>query len=95
MRIFPRSYGANVVVQRFIVIIALVVLFGVFSITTPKFFTLQNVITVALQTSTLAFMGIGVTYVIITGVLTSVLARFWHSVVLLRVLPLGLVFRSG
>ncbi|MEN3183529.1 MAG: ABC transporter permease [Atribacterota bacterium] len=91
MRIFPRSYGANVVVQRFIVIIALVVLFGVFSITTPKFFTLQNVITVALQTSTLAFMGIGVTYVIITGGIDLSIG----SVLALSGVIAGLASRAG
>ncbi|NSW75646.1 MAG: ABC transporter permease, partial [Candidatus Atribacteria bacterium] len=51
----------SMAIQRFIVIGALIVLFAVFAMTTPKFFTLQNVLAIALQTSTLAFMGIGVT----------------------------------
>ncbi|MBP8933857.1 MAG: ABC transporter permease, partial [Candidatus Atribacteria bacterium] len=53
--------------QRFIAVAALVVLFIAFSLITDKFFTIQNILTIALQTSTLAFMGIGVTYAIITG----------------------------
>jgi ribose transport system permease protein len=45
----------------------LVVLFAVFSITAKNFFTIRSVLTLLLQTSTVTLMGIGVTFVIITG----------------------------
>lgn len=81
----------SMAIQRFIVIGALIVLFAVFAMTTPKFFTLQNVLTIALQTSTLAFMGIGVTYVIITaGIDLSI-----GSVLALSGVVAGLATRAG
>ena len=46
---------------------AVVILFTVFSITATNFFTVRNLLTMALQTSTITLMGIGVTYVIITA----------------------------
>jgi len=46
---------------------AVAVLFIVFSLTANHFFTVKNVLTMALQTSTITLMGIGVTFVIITG----------------------------
>jgi len=81
----------GLIVQRFIVVGALIVLFIVFAATTPRFFTLQNVLTIALQTSTLAFMGIGVTYVIITaGIDLSI-----GSVLALSGVVAGLATRAG
>ena len=46
---------------------AVVLLFIVFSITATNFFTVRNVLTMVLQTSTITLMAIGVTYVIITA----------------------------
>ncbi len=46
---------------------AVVILFAVFSVTATNFFTVRNLLTMALQTSTITMMGIGVTYVIITA----------------------------
>jgi ribose transport system permease protein len=46
---------------------AVIVLFIVFSITARNFFSMRTVLTLALQTSTITLMGIGVTFAIITG----------------------------
>jgi len=54
-------------IDKFITLGALVLLFAVFSFTANNFFTVRNVLTMALQTSTITMMGIGVTLVIITG----------------------------
>lgn len=54
-------------VKKFIPFIAVVVLFIVFSITARNFFTIRSVLTLALQTSAITLMGIGVTFTIITG----------------------------
>jgi ribose transport system permease protein len=42
-------------------------MFAVFSITAKNFFTMRNVLSLALQTSTTTLMGIGVTFTIITA----------------------------
>jgi ribose transport system permease protein len=47
--------------------IAVVVLFAVFSITAPNFFTVRSVLSLALQTSAITIMGIGETFTIITA----------------------------
>ena len=44
-----------------------IVLFIFFSITAPYFFTLRSILSLALQTSAVTIMGIGVTFTIITG----------------------------
>ncbi|HUX12324.1 MAG TPA: ABC transporter permease [Spirochaetia bacterium] len=54
-------------VDRFLTTGALVVLFTIFSITANNFFTLRSVLSLILQTSTVTLMGIGVTFIIITG----------------------------
>jgi ribose transport system permease protein len=54
-------------VDNFIRYIAIVVLFTVFSITANNFFTMRSVLSLALQTSAITLMGIGVTFAIITG----------------------------
>jgi ribose transport system permease protein len=54
-------------VDRFIPLIAVAVLFTVFSITAKNFFTMRSVLSLALQTSAITIMGIGVTFTIITG----------------------------
>ena len=46
---------------------AVILLFIVFSITAPYFFTLRSVLSLALQTSAVTIMGIGVTFAIISG----------------------------
>ena len=49
------------------IFVAFVALFIFFSLTARNFFTVRNVLTLALQTSTITIMGIGVTFTIITG----------------------------
>jgi ribose transport system permease protein len=49
------------------IFMAFVALFIFFSLTANNFFTARNVLTLALQTSTITIMGIGVTFTIITG----------------------------
>ena len=53
--------------DKFATFAALVVLLIVFSIVAKNFFTVRNLLTLALQTSTITLMGIGVTFIIITG----------------------------
>ena len=53
--------------DKLMILLAFVALFAVFSITANNFFTARNVLTLALQTSTITIMGIGVTFTIITG----------------------------
>jgi ribose transport system permease protein len=53
--------------DRFITFGAVIVLFIVFSITARNFFTMRSILTLALQTSTITLMGIGVTFTIITA----------------------------
>jgi ribose transport system permease protein len=52
---------------KFLRFVAVIVLFIVFSITARNFFSVRTVLTLALQTSTITLMGIGVTFTIITG----------------------------
>jgi len=53
--------------DKLMILLAFVALFAVFSLTANNFFTARNVLTLALQTSTITIMGIGVTFTIITG----------------------------
>lgn len=53
--------------DRFITFGAVIALFIFFSITARNFFTVRSVLTLALQTSAVTIMGIGVTFTIITG----------------------------
>ncbi len=53
--------------DKFITLGAVIVLFVVFSITANNFFTVRSILSLALQTSTVTMMGIGVTFAIITG----------------------------
>jgi ribose transport system permease protein len=57
--------GLNI--NQFVPFIAVVTLFIIFSITAKNFFTMRSVLTLALQTSAITLMGIGVTFTIITG----------------------------
>lgn len=52
---------------KFLRVVVVIVLFIVFSITATNFFSVRTVLTLALQTSTITLMGIGVTFAIITG----------------------------
>lgn len=61
------AFSTRVPLDKFITLGALIALFVVFSITANNFFTVRNILTLALQTSTITLMGIGVTFVIITG----------------------------
>ena len=58
---------SRMALDRFLTFGAVVVLFAVFSITAKNFFTMRNVLSLALQTSTTTLMGIGVTFTIITA----------------------------
>jgi ribose transport system permease protein len=53
--------------SKFLPFVVVIVLFIVFSITAKNFFTLRSILSLALQTSTVTLMGIGVTFAIITG----------------------------
>jgi ribose transport system permease protein len=61
------SARRGLAVDQFIRYIAIVVLFTIFSITANNFFTMRSVLSLALQTSAITLMGIGVTFTIITG----------------------------
>jgi ribose transport system permease protein len=54
-------------VQKFAALAGLLVLVTVFSLTSHAFFTVGNGMTVALQVTSIAYLGIGATFVIITG----------------------------
>jgi ribose transport system permease protein len=54
-------------VQKFAALAGLLVLVTVFSLTSGSFFTVGNGMTVALQVTSIAYLGIGATFVIITG----------------------------
>ena len=53
--------------MRFAPLLSLVLLVAFFSVASEWFFSLDNLMTIALQTSVIGIMAIGVTYVIITG----------------------------
>ena len=55
------------IIQKFAALGGLVILTIVFSTTSDAFFTLSNGMTVALQTTSIAYLGFGLTCVIITG----------------------------
>jgi ribose transport system permease protein len=64
-----RAIGESVKgsLDKLVIFGALVALFTIFSFTAKNFFTVRNVLTLALQTSTITIMAIGVTFTIITG----------------------------
>ncbi len=55
------------VLDQFITFGAVIALFIFFSFTARNFFTVRSILSLALQTSTITLMGIGVTFPIITG----------------------------
>lgn len=77
--------------QQLISFAALALLFIFFSIVSPNFFTVNNFFTVALQTSIIAFIGIGVTFVIITGGIDLGIG----SVLALSGVVCGITMRAG
>jgi ribose transport system permease protein len=66
--VMPRS-GSTIrqILSRSISFAAVIVLFVFFSIVAPYFFTVRSILSLALQTSAVTIMGIGVTFAIITG----------------------------
>jgi ribose transport system permease protein len=57
----------GIALDKFITFGAVVILFVFFSIVAPNFFTMRSILSLALQTSAVTIMGIGVTFAIITG----------------------------
>src|SRR5690606_7747184 len=55
------------IIQKFAALGSLFVLVLVFSVTSSAFFTINNGMTIALQVTSIALLGIGATCVIITG----------------------------
>ena len=53
--------------QKFAAFAGLIGLLVVFSLTSKNFFSVSNMISITVQTTTIALAGIGVTFVIITG----------------------------
>lgn len=54
-------------IQKFAALFSLLVLITAFSVTSNAFLSIGNAMTVALQTTSIVFLGIGVTMVILTG----------------------------
>jgi ribose transport system permease protein len=65
--ITEKSGKPGLALDRFFTFAAVIVLFTFFSITARNFFTMRSILSLALQTSTITLMGIGVTFTIITG----------------------------
>ncbi|MHC5233455.1 ABC transporter permease [Brucella sp. LJL56] len=55
------------IIQKFAAVGSLIILAAIFSVTSSAFMTVNNAMTIALQVTSIAFLGIGATYVIITG----------------------------
>ena len=53
-------------VQKFAALAGLLVLVIVFSLTSPSFFSVGNAMTVSLQVTSIVYLGIGATFVILT-----------------------------
>ncbi len=54
-------------IQKFAALGSLIVLSAVFGVTSPAFFTTSNALTVGLQVTSIAYLGLGMTVVILTG----------------------------
>jgi ribose transport system permease protein len=61
------TFSRNDLIQKFAALAGLVLLVVAFSLTSNAFLTPSNCVTLALQTTTIAFLGFGATCVIITG----------------------------
>lgn len=55
------------ILQKFAALLGVILLIIVFSFTSDAFFTVSNGMTIALQTTSIAYLGVGATCVIITG----------------------------
>src|SRR5690606_25732442 len=55
------------IIQKFAAVGSLIILAAIFSVTSSAFMTVNNAMTIALQVTSIALLGIGATYVIITG----------------------------
>lgn len=62
-----RSQDRKELIQKFAALAGLLLLVLAFAVTSNAFLTMSNGVTIALQTSTIAFLGLGATCVIITG----------------------------
>lgn len=78
-------------IQKFAALTGLLTLILVFSLTSEAFFSMGNAMTVALQTTSLALLGIGMTCVIITGGIDLSVG----SVLALAGTVAGLLVKSG
>ena len=63
----PAGRSGKTALDRFLPFVAVIALFIFFSIIARNFFTVRSILSLALQTSTITLMGIGVTFAIITG----------------------------
>ncbi len=61
------TFDRKDLIQKFAALAGLVLLIIAFSLTSGAFLTMSNCVTIALQTSTIAFIGLGATCVIITA----------------------------
>ncbi len=77
--------------EKFAAFAALILLMIIFSIICPPFHTVNNLLTVALQTSIISFIGIGVTFVIITAGIDLGIG----SVIALAGVSTGLAMNAG
>lgn len=77
--------------EKFTAVAALLLMIIIFSIFSPNFLTINNLLSVSLQTSIIAFIGIGVTFVIITAGIDLGIG----SVVALSSVVAGLSMRAG
>jgi ribose transport system permease protein len=58
---------AKISLDKLVILAAFIALYALFALTARNFFTVRNALTLALQTSTITIMAIGVTFTIITG----------------------------
>jgi ribose transport system permease protein len=63
----PKIIMDKNVLEKFAAFAALILLVAFFSLLSPPFRSLNNLVTIALQTSIISYIGIGVTFAIITG----------------------------
>ncbi|EAV1661749.1 ABC transporter permease [Klebsiella variicola] len=77
--------------QKLAALGGLILLIIIFSFTSDSFFSVNNIMTVGLQTSTIAFIGIGVTCVILTGGIDLSIG----SIVALAGVTAGLAVNAG
>ncbi|MGF1758172.1 substrate-binding domain-containing protein [Photobacterium sagamiensis] len=81
----------KLMLQKLAALGGLICLLIAFTVTNEYFFTLNNLMTIGLQTSTIAFIGIGVTCVILTGGIDLSIG----SVVALAGVAAGMAVKAG